>query len=182
MNFFQRNKSIFIFGLVIGALFVIIIAIAWEQDRVSEVILTPFTTQQGQREREDYTYVPPEREEYVQPEVSADGKTEIAQGTIEEAGNEPKKIKYRPDKIVSFTDEKGFTPMTDAVHIPQKVLWVNDSNDQITIKELINEQSDQTPVILNPGESFEITVNNTGYWTFREINSGKSAKFYVAEN
>ncbi len=192
MNFIQRNKSIFIFGIVIGLVFAVIIVIGWRNAGRSPVVLTPFQTQQATEEPKDFIYIPPifdlNRDEGTKQTITESG-TPVAetQGeetikTVEEDKAEQEKIKVqRPAREVSVTAE-GFRPRVYDVHVGQIVRFTNTSETQMTIQELANKQSDKTPKILNPGEQLEIEMVKTGYWTVKELNSGETARYYVGEN
>ncbi len=80
MNFIQRNKSIFIFGVIIGIVFVGLIVLGWNHGGSTNLILTPFTKQDADKEKDDYTYTPPavEKETIPEQEIAADGTSKVA--------------------------------------------------------------------------------------------------------
>lgn len=183
MNFIQRNKSIFIFGLVVAAAFLAIIILGWREAGRSPIQLTPFQVQESAEAPEDFIYVPPITDVNQSDGVSEEAfpSTSDSSGSIKTPEQDPVQITQRPAKEVAFLDT-GFKPRTYEVHVAQIVRITNSTESQITIQELANKQSDKTPITLNSGEQLEIEMVNTGFWTFKELSSGQTARFYVGEN
>lgn len=98
---------------------------------------------------------------------------------IAETPPEEKPVLNRPALEISF--EKGnFSPRSETAEIGQVVRWINNTDEQIILNDVMEKYTDMAGVVLNPGESFELTLKYGGYWTFEEMGSNKSGRLYVA--
>lgn len=80
------------------------------------------------------------------------------------------------DVVIRYTEE-GFEPQSPVVYIYQSVIWVNETEEPITLRQLTQRFPDwnNSPKTLSPGEQFEYQIPNTliGKWPYEEAQSRK---------
>lgn len=158
-GFIERNKPIFIIGVLMAAIFAIIIissALApkketgfREVDEIDrEFYRVAYENQEEMEQEEQEIQVP---EEQKDPEINMD---EV----------------FGVEEII-YTDE-GFSPRTFRVYIGQNVNWTNKTDRTISIKQ-IKPTYDvfSEPVEIKPNESFKFPMTVRGIWTYNEVES-----------
>ena len=83
------------------------------------------------------------------------------------------KPKTEPEKQletinIEFTDQ-GFKSGNAQAKLGQIVKWTNKTAVQIKIKQLIKKFDElENEVVIEPGNSYELRLYKTGYWTYQE--------------
>ncbi len=160
--FFERNKPIFIIGIVMLVIFSIII--------VSSVLMP--------KEETEYTEINEADEVFYKVAYE-----DLDQNEFEEAEEEPEK-KEEPaepeinmDEIfgvlqVEYTD-KGFVPRVTRIRVGQSVNWTNKTEKTIYLKQIKPYYKEfEEPLSIKPNESFKFKMTKLGVWTYEEVESG----------
>jgi len=155
VSFIERNKPIFIIGILLTSVFSALV-IAYRLRPGKETGLRKLNESEASRYR-------------------------VQEDEYRENGEGEKKHEYSEeepyvdiDKVfgvvkISYTKEKGFKPTIIRVYQGQKVIWTNDTEETIYLKqrkptypELAND------VEIRPGANFEFQMTNLGIWTYKE--------------
>lgn len=171
MNFVKRNIPILIIGFFVGITFVVITVIG--QGRDSETTLVDAITSTfsvSQRK------TPPLEE--PTPEYVPQNNTPVMFTPPEETEKVAGEVIY-PVLEVVFT-ETGFNPASSNARTGQTVRWVNKTEHNIIIKELIPKYpAFAVGITLSPEESFEQLLNKPKIWTYKELGSGHIGKLII---
>lgn len=160
--FFERNKPIFIIGLIMFIIFSIII--------VSSIMMP--------RKETKYTEIDEIDKEFykVAYEESDQNNFEETEGEVEK-GKEPVKPEVDMDEIfgvlqISYTDD-GFTPRVTRVRVGQNVNWTNKTEETIYLKQIKPYYKEfEESLSIKPNESFKFKMTELGIWTYEETESG----------
>jgi hypothetical protein len=178
-NIIQRNKIVAYFGIGLAVLFIIAIFFGEQEGgltRLAEIIIVdekkddsePVETQQPQ-EQEELDNIPP-------PKPIVDEAEELEKKLTKSV---QEKIDSLPPIVFTFTEE-GFSPRSDEAVRGQRAIWVNNTDRQILIKELIKKHEEfSTGVVIEPKGLYEMTLRATQFWTFKEIESGKIGRILI---
>ena len=159
--FFERNKPIFIIGIVMFVIFSIII--------VSSILMPKKETK--------YTEIGEGDKEFYKVAYEDLGKNEF-EGTDEESEKkeEPAKQEVNMDEIfgvlqVNYTEE-GFVPRVTRIRVGQNVNWTNKTDKTIYLKQIKPYYKEfEESLSIKPNESFKFTMTEIGIWTYEEVES-----------
>ena len=173
MNFVRRNVPILIIGFIVGIVFVAITIIG--QSRDSETTLVEAITSTFSVSQRETSILEGPTPEYVSPNTNV-----AIIAPPEETGKTPTEVIY-PLLEIEFT-ETGFNPAQSNVRTGQTIRWVNKTDHNIIIKELIPKYpAFALGITLSPEESFEQLLNVAKIWTYRELGSGLTGKLIILE-
>ena len=166
-SFFERNKPVFMIGLLISLIFIGII-IFYKVKPHKE------TGMSAVKDETLYKVIDEEQKNY---EENINGETQITQeqttdqkSTSNTLQQEEIDKKYGV-KEVSFTD-KGFIPRVFTIYLGQKIKWTNNTNNVIYFEQIKKTYDDLYNLVeIKPGESTSHKMTELGIWTYREKNS-----------
>lgn len=175
VSFIERNKPIFIIGIILTLVFsIIVIAYRLRPGRETEL-----------RELNESETLKYKVREYDNQESYGDGDEAEKDQESTEQGSVEEEPHIDIDEVfgivkISYTKEKGFTPMIIRVYQGQRIVWTNDTKETIYLKqrkptysELLNE------IEINPGASFEFQMTELGIWTYKERYSNHEGSIDV---
>lgn len=172
MNFAKRNQPIFIIGLLTAIAFGVIIFVGQSADSgvsLKETIQNTFSVEER---------APPSLPE---SNFQIDPEQESSNITQEQAPKSERPKANRPTIEIVFTEEEGFSPSSVQTGKGQVVRWINNSEREITIKELIKKHEEfSSGITIEPGGSYELTLYGRQLWTFKELESGKVGRMLIA--
>ncbi|MBP7786196.1 hypothetical protein KA062_02995 [Patescibacteria group bacterium] len=160
--FFDRNKPIFIIGIVMFVIFSVII--------VSSILMPKKET--------GYTEIGDADKEFYKVAYEDLGKNEF-EGTEEEGEKkeEPVEQEVNMDEIfgvlqVDYTEE-GFVPRVTRIRVGQNVNWTNKTDKIIYLKQIKPYYKEfEESLSIKPNESFKFKMTEIGIWTYEETESG----------
>jgi len=167
-DFVMKHKKIIIFGLVLTGIFGAITALSTEKGG-TEIKLTQFIT----RERND--------------DAATTSNNSAFQSQLQESITTPTEQPQTPpptypDILILFTVTNGFDPGSKNAFVGQKVIWKNDSSQEMRLMELLPKKTAlANGVTVAPGQSTEVILTAGGFMTYRELNSGETGRLFVAE-
>jgi len=181
MNFLRRNVPIVFIGFVVAIVFVAITIIGNARDPETTLVdAITATFNVSQREVEETPEEVVDTPETEQPAETTPEEPFIPPSTITGVREEEEIEVVYPTLEVVFTTDVGFNPRTTSARTGQTVRWVNKSGREITIKELIPKYPEFAQgIILAPEESYELLLNKSKTWTYKEILSGHSGKLNI---
>lgn len=160
--FFERNKPIFIIGLIMFFIFAVII--------VSSILIPKEETEYNEIEEAD--------KEFYKVAYEDLGQGEFEETDEEgEKKEEPVEPEINMDEIfgilqVEYTD-KGFNPSITRIKIGQSVNWTNKTEKIIYLKQIKPYYKEfEEPLSIKPNESFQFKMTELGVWTYEEVESG----------
>ncbi|HXK52906.1 hypothetical protein H6802_01200 [Candidatus Nomurabacteria bacterium] len=192
-DFIVRNKPIFAIGAITALVFLLIIAVGEEQNsspsqlpilkKVTESISDKLDSTNGANPQDqNYQQNTSTRESttYVESKNEAKRLTDLA---LEQEAAEMERLKKFEETsqmtpaqvdakygalIITYTQE-GFTPKQTNGYINQLVIWNNDSNKPVIIRQITpSMEAFNEPVIIPVGGRFEMRLTNTGPWAYIE--------------
>ena len=162
-EFFERNKSIFMMGLIIAVVFAIIL-VAYRMRPGKETQLTKI----DEADEEFYKVIYENTENYQENE---DALNEEGKDT-----NVEKEEEVNVDEIfgkikIDYTNE-GFEPKIFRCYIGQTIEWTNKTDRVIYLQQIKPTYEEfKQPVEIKPNETFTFKMTQLGIWTYEEANS-----------
>ncbi|MBI2414826.1 hypothetical protein HYV31_03255 [candidate division WWE3 bacterium] len=173
MNMIQRNKQLILTGLILGALFVVVIIFSsnkTNESKLNQVNEIPTTN------NNESPFSVSQRNPNIIDEGGSKTDDLTKKSLVEELGDNT------PKAIFIYTNE-GWSPKSVNIGENNYVKWVNLADRDIVIKELVIGQTAFTkPVTIKPNEAFDTQIKRlppSGYWTFKEIQSGNIGRIFV---
>lgn len=171
ISFLAKHKKIIFFGVIVAAIFSIIISLSSKRSG-TPIKLTQFIT----RENTDTatTSTVPQAQPTTTPTATQPSPF----------GGSPTTPPTYPDILITFVIGSGFTPSSKNVFVGQKVVWRNDTDANIQIEDIFPKHSAlANGVTVAPGQTTEIilTSADSGLFTYRELNSGITARLFVGK-
>lgn len=158
-GFIERNKPIFIIGVLMATVFGVIII----SSRLAPKRETGFK-EVDEMDREFYKVAYENQEEMERQEQ----ETQVPE--------EPKEPEINMDEIfgvveIAYTEE-GFKPRVLRIYVGQNVNWTNKTDKTIYLKQ-IKPTYDlfSEPVEIKPNESFKFPITVLGIWTYNEVET-----------
>lgn len=169
MNFVRRNRPIFVIGVITALVFAVVILIGQNTKEGPSLQNSPGSFEVNER----------------------DVETTVTTGNFDESSVSaqipPKPETVKPPKAVlppiqmKFTTN-GFEPITVLGDAGQTLRWINETDQPITIVELIKKnKSFPENLVIEPLATYEIILEGNGFWTFKEVNSGKTGRALLTE-
>lgn len=91
------------------------------------------------------------------------------------------KERTTPVKI-SFTKEKGFMPANTNAYTGGKIIWTNNSNQEIEIRQSLPiHKALENGIKLKPGESYVFRPLVSGFFSYAEMNSKIYGTIWVSD-
>jgi len=160
--FFERNKPIFVIGIIMLVVFAIII--------VSSILMPKKETgytEINEADKEFYkvAYEDLDQDQFEETEEENEKKVEPAEPEI------------NMDEIfgvlqVDYTDE-GFIPRVTRIRVGQNVNWTNKTENTIYLKQIKPYYKEfEESLSIRPNESFKFKMTEVGTWTYEETESG----------
>jgi len=160
--FFERNKPIFVIGIIMLIVFAIII--------VSSILMPKKETgytEINEADKEFYkvAYEDLDQDQFEETEEENEKKVEPAEPEI------------NMDEIfgvlqVDYTDE-GFIPRVTRIRVGQNVNWTNKTENTIYLKQIKPYYKEfEESLSIRPNESFKFKMTEVGTWTYEETESG----------
>jgi len=159
--FFERNKPIFVIGIIMLVVFAIII--------VSSILMPKKETgytEINEADKEFYkvAYEDLDQDQFEETEEENEKKVEPAEPEI------------NMDEIfgvlqVDYTDE-GFIPRVTRIRVGQNVNWTNKTENTIYLKQIKPYYKEfEESLSIRPNESFKFKMTEVGTWTYEETES-----------
>lgn len=74
----------------------------------------------------------------------------------------------------------GFEPGHNKIQVGQKVRWTNGTKDPMKLEQIIRSYSElDSPVQINPGDTFEFRMYKEGLWTYKEADHRHYGSVFV---
>jgi plastocyanin len=158
VSFIERNKPIFMIGILLTAVFsILVIAYRLRPGRETEL--------RKLNESEALRY------KIQEDSDQKDGEDEEQHKSAEEEQHIDIDKTFGIVKV-SYTKERGFSPMITRVYQGQKVTWTNNAEETIYLRQRKPTYSDlANDVEIHPGASFEFQMTELGIWTYKERDS-----------
>lgn len=160
--FFERNKPIFIIGIIMFFIFAVII--------VSSILMP--------KEETEYTEINEADKEFYKVAYEDLGQSEFEETDEEgEKKEEPVEPEINMDEIfgvlqVDYTNE-GFMPRITRIRVGQNVNWTNKTENTIYLKQIKPYYKEfEESLSIKPNESFKFKMTELGIWTYEEVESG----------
>jgi hypothetical protein len=171
MNTLKKNIPVLIIGVIVAIVFVVITVIG--QSRDSETTLVDAITSTFNVTQKET----PTSDEPI-PEYVAQNMPSATDAPPEDLKKTDVSSTY-PVLEIEFT-ETGFKPNSSNARTGQIVRWVNKTEREIQIKELIPKYpAFAVGLKIQPGESFEQLLNVQKIWTYEELGSGLIGKLII---
>lgn len=160
--FFERNKPIFVIGIIMLVVFAVII--------VSSILMPKKET--------GYTEINEADKEFYKVAYEDSGQYQFEETEEEnEKKEEPVEPEINMDEIfgvlqVDYTDE-GFIPRVTRIRVGQNVNWTNKTENTIYLKQIKPYYKEfEESLSIRPNESFKFKMTEVGTWTYEETESG----------
>lgn len=173
-NFLERNKSIFVIGVILGIVFVAIILF---------YVIKP-------HEETELSNVKTADQQFYK--VAYENLDEENSGNnLEETGDENQPQEEKTPEMT--TDEKygilqidyidsGFSPRITRAALGQAVSWTNKTDKTIYFRQIKKSYPELEELIeIKPGESFNIRMTVLGIWSYEESESRNFGSIDVKE-
>jgi len=175
---FQRNKIIVYFGLGLAILFIVVIFFGEQEGgltRLADIIVKE--EEPATEEPVEEIHIPQEEPQDIPPPIKIEDEKTKAKEKLSTTVEE--KINALPPIVFTFTEE-GFIPRSDEAVKGQRAIWVNNTDKQITIQELIKKHEEFAEgIVIEPNGLYEMTLYGTQFWTFKELESGSIGRILI---
>jgi hypothetical protein len=171
--FFDRNKPIFVIGLITLVAFLVIIAAAQKKP-----VETPNMVKLNSEDSQKFL-APPEQN----PSDSNSAVTETPKQAQTLQSSEAYKDVDTKYGIISIDyTTNGFTPKNNDAVKGQLVRWTNKTSNDIYLQQLMPTYTElKEPVLIKAGGTFEFRLYKTKLWTYQERDIKSFASIFVME-
>lgn len=191
-NIIKRNKFTILLGLILSIVFVVIIVLSQNED--SEFTLKPakknedfeITTERPDQENQPFD----NSEENKTNETDSNnisGSNQANNGVLDSSSNVEKPAD-RVDEIISnmepvrisFNEEGGFIPIDETAIEDQRLVWVNNTNRIIEIKQTIQKYDNLPETIkIGSGQTYSMQLTEPKNWGYKELISEHTGTIFV---
>jgi plastocyanin len=175
-KFYERNKSIFVIGILMGAIFALLMIFYILKPKEETEL---FEINESEQEKYKVSYEEVEDNFVYETEVS--DKPNVNEEVIDTVMN-TKEVDEKFGVLEIEFSEVGFTPRTAKATIGQEVKWINKTERTIYFHQRRQTYSELEDIVeIAPGESFNFRMSVLGMWTYDEKESGRFGSIEVKE-